>query len=731
MYRLILTVIATLVLKPCIAQKTPIEILKSTENINFDGKIDEEVWEIAKPFPMTRQSPDYGSEPSEKTDVRMIYDNNYLYVASKLFQKDITKIQDYSKKRDGGGPMDFMTIVLDGYNDKTNGLVFATTPAGLRWDGTVTFGSNGVALSSDWNTYWEVKTSQDSRGWYAEFKIPLSSLRFNSDEEDVIMNLVIYRKIASKNEFSVFPDIPPNWGLLSFANVAEGYPIHFKGIKNSNPVYVTPYILGSTSGNQVLNSTRLDYKNVSDSNLEAGIDVKYSLSSKLTLDATINTDFAQVEVDNFQVNLTRSSLFFPEKREFFLERTNNFSFGFDLNNNAFYSRKIGLENGELSRIYGGVRLVGRVKKLDIGLLNMQTEDRANDASKNIGLIRLKRQIGGGIGYIGGIFTSSIGVKGSQFYVYGLDGQFVLPLESYLKIAAAKSWEDTFSNDLDFLDNLRFNMRLEMPSQAGFYYYLNHSIVGKDYNPVLGFEERPNMQGYDANFGYVLFPKNTKRVFKHIFNSTAYQINGFESNHKESAGLEAAYTIELKNGASLKLEKYFREEILNQPLNLSQNVAVPIGNYNFRGIKAIIASPTAAKISGTFSMDIGSFYDGNIVTLNPQIRWDGSKVIQLQANYRYDKINFGDDEPSFKNHLFSLSSLFTFTTKFSFSSLVQYDYMNSKVGSNLRLRYNAKEGNDLFVVLSNVNNTERFRELPQLPVYQSWLLVLKYKHTFAF
>lgn len=714
-----------------LAQHTPITIIKIDQPVIFDGVINESFWERASNFPLIRQSPDYGAEPSEKTDVRMVYDNNYLYVASKLFQKDVNRIQDYSKKRDGSGPMDYMTVAIDGYNDKTNGLVFATTPAGLRWDGTVTFGSNGVTLSSDWNTYWEVKTSRDDKGWYAEFKIPLSSLRFNSDTEDVIMNLVIYRKIASKNEFSVFPNIPPNWGLLSFANIAEGYPILFKDIKNSNPVYVTPYLLGGLSNNQILNETKNNYQNSANSNFEAGFDVKYSLSSKLTLDATVNTDFAQVEADNFQVNLTRSSLFFPEKREFFLERTNNFSFGFDLNNDVFYSRKIGLENGEVTRIYGGGRLVGRFKKWDIGLLNMQAQDRSTDRSKNIGLARLKRQIGNKNAYLGGIMTSLIGKNGNGIYVYGLDGQFTLPFKSFLKIAAVKSSTGDFMKDFGSTKNLRFNVRFEKPSQIGLYYVLNHTIVGSNYNPVLGFEERPNMKSYNVGIGYVLFPKTTKNIFKHIFKTNVFQIDGFSSNKKETSGFDFGYTIELKNGASLITKKYFLEEILTSPLQLSKNIAIPVGHYTFHGIKTDIGTPTATKISGNISVDIGSFYNGNIFTFNPQIRFDGSKLVQLQANYRYDKIIFDNQKTSFENHLFSLSSLFTFTTKFSISALGQYNYLNSKIGSNIRLRYNTKEGNDLFIVLTNVNNTERFRELPHLPTYQSWLLVAKYKHTFTF
>lgn len=713
------------------AQQKPIEITKISEPMVFDGIINEPFWDTASSFNLIRQSPNYGNEPSEKTDVRIVYDNYYLYVGAKLFHRDVTKIQDYSKKRDGGGPMDFMTVVIDGYNDKTNGLVFATTPAGLRWDGTVTFDSKGLSLTSDWNTYWEVKTSRDDKGWYAEFKIPLSSLRFNSNSEEVIMNLVLYRKIASKNEFSVFPDIPPNWGLLSFANIAEGYPILFKGAKNNNPIYVTPYLLGGLSGNKILDDNRATYKNVSDSNIEAGLDVKYSLSSKLTLDATINTDFAQVEADNFQVNLTRSSLFFPEKREFFLERANNFSFSFDRNNDVFYSRRIGLENGQVSRIYGGARMVGRIQKWDIGFLDMQTEDVANNSSKNLGLVRFKKQLGEGNSYLGGIFTSSLGKGNAKYLTYGLDGQLVLPYKSFFKIAAAKSIESTIPNSLYSTDNLRFNTKLEMPSQAGVYYLLGYSVVGKDYNPVLGFEERENIKSYDAKVGYAFFSKKSKNIFKQIAQVLSYKIDTYENNNNESFGINFQYNLELKNGAALILEPYYKEEVLIAPLVLSSNIAIPIGSYNFNGLSTSINTATGNSLFGKISAEVGSFYNGDKTSIGVFGRFDRSKLIQFQLDYRYDRVNFGKNLPQFENHLVSFNSVLNFTTKLSISTLAQYNDMDAKIGTNIRLRYNPKEGNDLFIALTNINNTYRYRGIPALPSVQSWLAVVKYKHTFTF
>jgi hypothetical protein len=335
MQKILITVLMFSTFHSAIAQTTsagnnaggkqpPVVITKITEAIKFDGVMDEPLWDKATSFPVTRQTPDYESEPSEKTDLRMFYNEDYIWFGARLYYKNSKNIQDYSKQRDAGGPMDFMAFAFDGYNDKTNGLAFATTPAGLRWDGTIVFNSAGVSLTSNWNTYWEVKTSRDAKGWYAEFKIPLSSLRFNDDKEDVMMTFMAWRKIAYLNEFSVYPNIPPKWGLLSFANISEGQPILFKGIKSSNPLYITPYVLGGVNSNKILNDAGNGYKNSTTNNFEAGLDIKYSLSSKLTLDATVNTDFAQAEVDNFQVNLTRASLFFPEKREFFFRTYRQF-----------------------------------------------------------------------------------------------------------------------------------------------------------------------------------------------------------------------------------------------------------------------------------------------------------------------------------------------------------------------------------------------------------------------
>lgn len=712
-----------------LAQRTPVVVTKAAAAIRFDGIVNESVWHEATRFPVIRQAPDYKAVPSEETDIRMIYDDQYLFFAARLLYKDPAKIQDYSKQRDGGGPMDYIAFAFDGYNDKTNGQAFATTPSGLRWDAAIIFNSTGVNIDASWNTYWEVKTSRDTAGWYAEFKIPLSSLRFYSSGEEVIMNFIAWRILAYKNEFEVYPDIPPDWGVLSFANIAEGYPLLFKGIKSSNPLYITPYVLGGFTRNQVQAVPGENYKPVQEHKLDAGVDMKYSVSTGLTLDITANTDFAQAEADQFQVNLGRSSLFFPEKREFFLERNNNFSFSFDKNNTVFYSRRIGLQQGEVERIYAGARLVGRIGKWDIGLMNMQAEDNRNDRNKNLSVLRVKKQVKDGNSYYGAVFTSSIGAPGLRFYTTGADMQLALTKKNFFRVALAKTFTDSARKEWMSADNLRLNARLERPAEAGFHYVLNYSLAGDDYKPETGFEERGNIMHYEARAGYGFLTSGKGNVYRHLVRASGYRIDGYLSRLKESAGADMTYLLEWKNGAALTINPYYREEILNHPLVLSAANRIMPGGYYYNGIKTSVTSPVKKPFNVSFSAESGGFFNGRLLSAVTALRWDGSGLLQLLANYRTDQISFPDNQPVFRNHIVSLSAIFNFTTQFSLNSLLQYDKLNEKMGANIRFRYNAKEGNDLFFVLTNIANTNRERLYPALPAVQNWLIIAKYKHTF--
>ena len=345
----------------------------------FDGIPNDEIWNSIKPLKLTMHSPVFGKDPTEETDIRFGYDDKYLYCAAKLFYKDPSMIQSASLKRDylgmGG---DWLGVILDSYNDKENGLAFFVSPDGLRFDATilkdaVTMFPDQLPMNLSWNTFWDVKTSTDSTGWSLEMRIPFSSLRFQEINGEVRMGIIVQRWIPAKNETDIYPAIPPNWGQSSAIKPSQAQEIVLRGVKPEKPLYIAPYALAGYQSTNELNNDGTAYVNDGKPKLEAGLDVKYGITNNLTMDLTVNTDFAQVESDDQQINLTRFSLYIPEKRTFFLERSSVFDFSLGGYSNMFYSRRIGLsDDGDPVRIYGGARITGRVGKWDLGVLDMQT-----------------------------------------------------------------------------------------------------------------------------------------------------------------------------------------------------------------------------------------------------------------------------------------------------------------------------------------------------------------------
>ena len=307
-------------------------------------------------------SPVFGQEPTEETDVRISYYDHYLYAAARLYYKDPSMIKSASLKRDYlGMGSDWFGILLDTYNDKENSMAFFTTTEGLRLDANiqrvaVTRLPNDLPMNISWNVFWDVLTKKGPEGWSAELRIPLSSLRFQNKNGEVHMGLTIERWIPAKNEINVYPGIPPNWGPNSVMKPSQSQEIVFNGIKPDKSLYITPYALAGYECNYYLNESETAYTRSGKPGVEAGLEVKYGLTKTLVMDVTVNTDFAQVEADDQQINLTRYSLYFPEKRMFFLERATVFDFSLGGNSNLFYSRRIGLSDGEEMpepvRIYG-------------------------------------------------------------------------------------------------------------------------------------------------------------------------------------------------------------------------------------------------------------------------------------------------------------------------------------------------------------------------------------------
>ena len=405
------------------AQEPPLSLTRLNSPVELDGLSDEPAWQAVPPLPLTVYQPVFESAPTQQTEIRVAYNDKYLYVAGRLYDTDPNGIRANTLYRDRYSSGDTFTIILDTFNDNENARWFFTNPAGVQFDSAIfndaeNSGSTS-AFNRSWNTFWDVKTVVNDEGWFAEMRIPFSSLGFQNVDGRVTMGLIAYRYIARKSERHIFPAIQPNWSN-GYIKPSQARNVTVAGVYSQKPIYLTPYALGGFGQRAQLSSSQSAYHINEDLRQDLGLDLKYNLTSNLTLDVTVNTDFAQVEADDQQVNLTRFSLFFPEKRQFFQERAGIFDFNTSGTSRLFHSRRIGLSKESAIRVLGGTRLVGRLGRWDIGLIDMQTAQSELLPSENFGVVRLRRQVLNAYTYAGAMVTSRIGTDGSYNIAYGRD-----------------------------------------------------------------------------------------------------------------------------------------------------------------------------------------------------------------------------------------------------------------------------------------------------------------------
>jgi hypothetical protein len=728
------------------ARKNALIIEKLNSAINFDGVPDEQAWMSIAKINLIMYSPVFGKDPTEASDIRIAYDDSYLYVGAWLNYKDSGMVRSASLKRDyQGAGGDWFGLLLDTFNDKENSMAFFTTPDGLRFDANiqrdaVTHLPDQMPMNLSWNAFWDVLTKQDSKSWSLEIRIPLSSLRFQEVNGEVRMGMTIQRWIPVKNEMDIFPSIPPNWGQNSVIKPSQAQEIIFHGIKPDKPLYIAPYLLTGYSSNYNLNDAGTAYRKSNKPELEAGLDLKYGISKTLVMDVTVNTDFAQVEADDQQINLTRYSLYYPEKRMFFLERASVFDFSLGGNSNLFYSRRIGLSDNdepEQVRIYGGARITGRIKNWDVGFLDMQTAPLPNKTensgyflpSENFGVMRFRRQVINDNSYIGTMVTSRLGTDGSYNLAYGLDGIFRLFGNDYLDVRWSQTFEEGKNNN-SFLDPSFLMATWERRSTKGLSYGLGYTQSGQSFNPGIGFEMMNDYSVIRGNLGYGWISGETSKLYSHSFESRSmyrtYVQDGSLMNFTNFSG----WQFQTKKQWQGTINIVYNIDNLKDSLIIGLNeLYIRPGKYNYISLRGNLSTPMSKPLYLVFMTEIGQYYDGIRTSLRFQPTWNLSKHFELGATYNFDHVNVSKRDVSMTNHIIGIKALYMLNTKLSVNAYIQYNTSFHGIITNLRIRYNPREGNDFYLVFNEDRNTDLYREMPNLPVYGSRAVMLKYTYTF--
>lgn len=726
--RLLLVIIGFLFI-PKVYSQSDVAIPKLKNVINFDGLVEADEWKDIDTLSFVTHWPNYGMKSPYKTDFRIAYDKTFVYFSAICYDDPELIQAPYFERDKWEMNHDQIVLALDTYNDNENNLVFVVTPTGSRVDVSFKNDAQGEApLDQSWNSYWEAKVTHNDKGWMVEARIPFSSLRFQTDENNkVTMGVMAYRYISRNRHMDIYPNVPADWGFWSFLKPSQAQDRTFEGVENKRPWFTSPYILAGIGHHYEEDEVTGEKIKTKDEMLDFGLDVQHALTDNLNMDLTYNTDFAQVEADDQVVNLTRFSLFFPERRRFFLERASIFDFNFDNANRLFYSRKIGLEDGQIIPLWGGVRLTGRLGKNDIGFLNMQSQEISDHPSENYGVFRFRRKVSQTNSYIGGMMTSRVNTEGQYNLAYGADAIIRMFKNDYLKVNLANT---NYSADTlpDFDDRSRIYVQWEKRSQVGFNYSFSYSYIGNAYKSGLGFETRENYKAFEDRISYNWFPGEERKIRQIAanLNSSVYLTN--ETNKTESFLISPSIWIEWTRANSILFSYSRFYDNVSQDFNLSSRTIIPSDEYVNHEFSVNYSSPPVNLFYFESEATYGQFYDGQRFSINWSPTYVLSKYLTLSGTVNYNAIDFSEtaDYEAMIGRIRLTSAL---SVKWMMSTFIQYNTLADISVINYRLRFNPKDGNDLYLVYNEILNNKTNSVDYYVPTSETRAIILKYIHTF--
>ncbi|MGH7517681.1 MAG: DUF5916 domain-containing protein [Gemmatimonadales bacterium] len=694
----------------------------------IDGWLDEPVWESLVPLPMVTYKPTFGLAPSESTEVRLAHDGRAFYVGAALYHRDPAGVQPWSRARDEDNGGDFLNVVLDTFNDSENAVTFSTTPAGPRLDFSVTLDAEGEnSITSAWNGVWDVRTRRDDRGWYAEFRIPFSTLRYQATGGVVRMRLIVNRLIGGKNERAIFPAIPPRWSFGMF-KPSQAREVEFRGVEAGRQLLITPYALGGHDRQARLDPALGGWVAGSDLRHEVGADLKLALSNDVNLDLTANTDFAETEVDDQRLNLTRFPLLFPERRQFFIERAGVFAFDLDGINRLFHSRRIGLaDDGSPVRLYGGVRLVGRFGGSDLGFLVMQAERPGTSVGEHFGVARFRRRVFNQESFVGAMLTTRLGAGDAA--AGGVDASLRLGGPHYARLTAvASTGPDDVTLAPNAFERTALGLRVERRTAQGLGAIADVLRLGEGFNPPIGFLEANGLLKADAELLFGAFmPEGSplRVVTPAVFVTRVWDLR---ADAVQTTTAAAELTAEFKSGAEIVGLVERRSERVLAPLALSETIEVPPGDYDATSVRASVATGNRGRVSLTGEGIVGGFYGGRRTSGTLVASWHPTPPLTMTAEYQHEHLSIADRTATLR--VLRGRAAVTWSGRLSTSVVIQHSTAAHLTSINARARMNFREGNDLWLVYTHGLNTARTRVSPVLPETQVRVLAVKYTYTFG-
>ena len=696
---------------------------RTSEEIKVDGVLDEAVWQSVQPIRQLYQiTPDQGEPATEQSEVRILYDDKKLYFGFIFFDSEMDKIVANDMRRDSSGlrSNDYGFLLLDTYNDRRNAVFFRFTPVGGMEDTAVS--NSGGSLNGSWDIVWECRCKINDDNWTVEIAIPFSQLRF---EQSKVMNwgLNFGREIARKREIAAWNEAPKTYGgLAKYRTAYFGTLEGLEGISPSRHLELLPYLLPGASYTSAAegdgSDLDLDFKygeaQIHRGNvlafLKGGLDIKYGVTPNLTADLTFNTDFAQVEADQEQVNLTRFSLFFPEQRPFFLEGASIFDVGIPRPSFRrpppvllFYSRRIGLAEGRAIPILGGGKMTGKIGPYGIGVLNVLTNtfedeeigvpeaDMFSEPRTNYAVVRVNRDILKGSS-VGGIFVNK-----QDTDVYNRTAGLDFSYRPTREINIDGLWARTFEADITGNSNAFFiggDWRTNL-------FRLNSSYtdIGADFNPEVGFVQRTDIRRFRGGGSYTPWPN--KFGIREIQIGPEIDLVLTQENELETQEIIFETQFEFKTGDDIGFEVKNTTENLDVGFDL-QGEEIPEGDYNFTSFQVSAQTGSSRMIGASTQVEFGEFYNGTRRGFLIDATARPNAKLSIEPFIEFNRITLPDEE--FDANAFGGRINYSFSTILFTKLFTQWSTDRDVLSANFLVNYIYRPGSDFYLVFDQSYDT---------------------------
>ncbi len=678
--------------------------LAAGESFVLDGVLNDAVWEQITPISdFTALEPVEGGAPTERTEVRVAFDTDHLYIAVRLFDREPGGIKGFQRRRDESLATDdrFMWI-LDTYQDQRNAYYFEINPAGLMGDGLLKTGQ-GTSVNRAWDGIWRAWVQQDAHGWSAEMRIPFRTLNFDPASDSWGINF--QRTIRRRNEELVWSGALRSQGLLRPQNAGtlRGLQGHSQGLG----VEVIPFSLAS----QPVRGRRVSSASP---RTRMGADLNYSITPNLRAGLTINTDFAETEVDDRQVNLSRFPIVFPERRAFFLEGASVFSFAPSSGPNPFFSRRIGLAGGAPVPVRGGARIIGRLGRQDVGLLHLGTGDRADGGARetftvarvsrnlfresSVGLLYTRRAtegdtlddrhtIGADLELSTSRFLSSRNLQFQAFAVLHTDEQQQQQQQQQpQQPSESRSWQPRSAR----------GVRLNFPNRP-WDAHISVREFGEAYDPAVGFVPRVGFRRVQPSVSWTPLVPGSRWIRELTFEYFNEYLTDLKWRPQTVNHRIIPLGVRFESGDAITTQLLWNYEALDQPFDILRDgrFVVPVGDYHNRGFRLQASTASFRRLSGTASLQRLGFWTGtrDDVTANVTVRPIAG--INVTANWVYNTVSLPDG--GFDAQVYRLFSSADMSPFVSLKVNVQYDNVTRLLGTQNRLVWTLTPGNTLFLV----------------------------------